>query len=112
MRESIQVKIGLWTLWSIGVGSVIGGDFFGWQFMLKGGFFSAFIGVTLSALFFWVYAKAITELAARYKTSGGAFDFTKNVLGDRTASVMAVLLILKLILANASFNLSITSCKY
>ena len=30
-------KIGIWTIWAIGVGSALGGDFFGWQFVLWGG---------------------------------------------------------------------------
>jgi hypothetical protein len=32
-----ESRIGLPALWAIGVGSVLGGDFFGWQFVLEGG---------------------------------------------------------------------------
>lgn len=104
-----DVKIGLATLWAIGVGSALGGDFFGWQFVLYGGFASALTAVIFSGVFYWLYAGAITELAARYRTSGGAFDFVKCALGRRSAALMAVLGLLKLLLANSALALAISS---
>lgn len=106
---SDDVKIGLWTLWAIGVGSVLGGDFFGWQLVLYGGFFSAVGALLFSGMFYWLYAGTITELSARYRTSGGAFDFVKCALGKRSAAVMAILGFLKLILANSALALAISS---
>jgi amino acid transporter len=104
-----DVKIGLITIWAIGVGSALGGDFFGWQFILYGGFGSAFIAVAFTGIFYWIYAKAITELAARYQSSGGSFDFVKNAIGRRSAAIMAILELLKLILANSANALAISS---
>jgi ethanolamine permease len=103
MSHDSDVKIGLPTIWAIGVGSVLGGDFFGWQFVTYGGMSSAVISVIIAALFYWLYAGAITELAARYRTTGGAFDFVRRALGEKLATVMAILELLKLILANVSF---------
>ena len=91
------------------MGSALGGDFFGWEFVLYGGFLSAVSATAFTALFFWLYAGAITELAARYRTSGGSFDFVKVVFGNRTAAMMAVLGLLKLILANSAIALAISS---
>ena len=62
-----------------------------------------------AAAFFWLYAGSITELAARYRTSGGSFDFVKAVLGRRAAALMAILGLLKLILANSALALAISS---
>lgn len=56
-----------------------------------------------------MYAEAITELAARYQSSGGAFDFVKNALGRRSAAIMAILELLKLMLANSANALAISS---
>jgi len=36
-------KIGLATIWAIGVGSALGGDFFGWQVCYITSFLSLFI---------------------------------------------------------------------
>jgi ethanolamine permease len=104
-----DVKIGLAVIWAIGVGSALGGDFFGWQFVLYGGFGSAVMAVIFCGGFYWLYAGVITELAARYKTSGGSFDFVNYALGAKQASIMAVLGLLKLILANSALALAISS---
>jgi ethanolamine permease len=107
--ETEDVKIGLACIWAIGVGSALGGDFFGWQFTLYGGFGSAVLAVLFCGAFYWLYAGVITELAARYKTTGGSFDFVNHALGENAASVMAVLGLLKLILANSALALAISS---
>ncbi len=107
--DNHEVKIGLLTIWAMGVGSALGGDFFGWQFVLFGGFYSALTAVTFSAVFYWLYAAAITELAIRYKTTGGAFDFVKSSLGVRPGTLMAILNLLKLVLANSATALAISS---
>ena len=72
-KNSELSKIGLATIWAIGVGSALGGDFFGWQviillslcrskeviiiqFVLYGGFGSATAATIFSALLYWLYA--------------------------------------------------------
>jgi len=52
------------------------------------GFGSAFFAVLYSGVFYWLYASAITELAARYRTSGGSFDFVKAAMGKKYAASM------------------------
>lgn len=94
---------------AIGVGSALGGDFFGWEFVLYGGFLSALVATAFAASFFWLYAGAITELAARYRTSGGSFDYVRAALGSRAGAVMATLGLLKLLLANSAIALAISS---
>lgn len=63
----------------------------------------------IAAIFYWLYAGIITELAARYRTSGGSFDFVRRALGEKQATIMAILQLLKLIIANAALALSISS---
>eukprot|EP01038_Epipyxis_sp_PR26KG_P004182 gene4182-5950_t len=109
IHDEQENKIGLFTIWAIGVGSALGGVFFGWQFVLIGGFFSGLLALAFSGLFYWIYASAITELSARYKSTGGAYDFVKISLGHRAATFMAMLNLLKLILANAATALTISS---
>lgn len=94
---------------AIGVGSALGGDFFGWEFVLYGGFLSALGATAFAASFYWLYALSITELAARYRTSGGSFDFVRVALGRRAGALMAVLGLLKLLLANSALALAISS---
>ena len=38
-KRSLRRFAGVWSLWALGVGAVISGDFFGWNFgLLTGGF--------------------------------------------------------------------------
>jgi amino acid transporter len=48
-------------------------------------------------------------LAARYKTTGGSFDFVRIAISERSATVMGILNLLKLVLANAATALAISS---
>ena len=59
---------------------------------LSAGFGSAFFAVLYSGVFYWLYASAITELAARYRTSGGSFDFVKAAMGKKYAALMVLIL--------------------
>lgn len=109
MSHSTEEKIGLSTVWAIGVGAAIGGDFFGWEFVISGGFYAALICMVFCAIFYWLFALAITELASRYKTSGGSFDFASNALGRKRGILMAVLVLAKLILANCATGMAVSS---
>lgn len=109
IHEASNVKIGLFTVWAIGVGSALGGDFFGWQFILYGGFVPALFGVIFTGLFYWLYSTVMMELAARYRSSGGSFEFVRNAIGGKASIVMAILGLLKLILANSANALAISS---
>jgi ethanolamine permease len=105
-----ESKIGLLSIWAIGVGSTIGGYFFGWQFVLYAGFVGAMLSLFIVSIFYWLYAGAVMDLAARFKEcSGGAFDFLRNVMGPKYAVVMAILCMLKLVLCNAAVALAISS---
>jgi amino acid transporter len=108
-QTELDKKIGLSTVWAIGVGAAIGGDFFGWEMVYSGGFFSALICMTFCALFYWLFAGVLMELASRYKSSGGSFDFTSVALGKKRAVLMAVLVLSKLILANCATGLAVSS---
>lgn len=108
-NPEVDEKIGLSTVWAIGVGAAIGGDFFGWEFVVSGGFYAALICMSFCATFYWLFAAAITELASRYKTTGGSFDFATFALGRKRGILMAVLVLAKLILANCATGMAVSS---
>lgn len=102
-------KIGGLTVWAIGVGSAMGGVFFGWQFVMYGGFVCGILAVLYAATFYLLYAQVITELSMRYRSTGGSFDFVLEALGIRASVVVAILNIMKLICGNAATVLAISS---
>ncbi len=48
------MKIGVLSLWMIGVGSFMGGDMIGWPSVLEGGFGSGLISVLFFGFYFWM----------------------------------------------------------
>lgn len=109
MTVSAGSQVGVLTLWAIGVGSGMGGVFFGWQLIMISDIVGAIMSVLIAAAFFWIFAGAITELAARYKSTGGSYDYVRMALGQRAGSMMAVLSLVKLVLSNAETCLTISS---
>jgi ethanolamine permease len=108
-KDEEGTKIDGWTVWAIGVGSAMGGVFFGWEFVLYGGFVSGLFALVFVAIFYFFYAQIITELSVRYQSSGGSFDFVMDALGIRPAIVVAIMNMMKLICANAATALAISS---
>ena len=55
---------GVWSLWALGVGAVISGDFFGWNFgLLSGGFGGLLIATGIVAVMYIGLCFSIAELS-------------------------------------------------
>jgi amino acid transporter len=82
-------------LWSIGVGSVIGGDFFGWNSTLEGGFGACLLAVLINALMFGILAHCTTGLSSRIP-KGGAYSYVTHGIGPKSGLLVAALELIKL----------------
>ncbi len=79
---------GVGSLWALGVGAVISGDFFGWNFGLAAGGFGGLLLATL--LITALYAGlcfSIAEMTAALPHTGGAYSFARSALGPWGAYV-------------------------
>lgn len=108
-KNNDEVKVGLPNILAIGIGAALGGNYFGWQFVVIDGFIPAVVALIFSTIFYILYTGAITELAYRYKTSGGTFDFCFKALGDKAAMMMAFFEVSKLLLSNSGYALCIAA---
>jgi len=73
---------GVGSLWALGVGAVISGDFFGWNFGLGAGGFGGLLLATL--LITAMYAGlcfSIAEMTAALPHTGGAYSFARSAMG-------------------------------
>ena len=73
---------GVWSLWALGVGAVISGDFFGWNFGLTSSGFGGLLVATV--LITGMYAGlcfSIAEMAAALPHTGGAYSFARSAMG-------------------------------
>ena len=79
------------------MGSVIGGDFFGWQPVLTGGIGHAFVAFGIVAVLYGILAYCITLLSSRCD-HGGAYIFVSQGIGPRFGVVVACMETMKLFL--------------
>lgn len=98
-------------LWSIGVGSVIGGDFFGWNSTLHGGFGACLIALFLNAIMFGILAHCTTKLSTRIP-KGGAYRFVCHGIDQWTGLLIAALELIKLFWVLSALCFGLTDYLY
>src|SRR5436189_1690968 len=69
-------------LWAMGVGAVISGDFFGWNFGLASGGFGGMIValVAMTAMYIGL-CFSIAEMSPALPHAGGAYSFARTAMG-------------------------------
>jgi ethanolamine permease len=69
-------------LWAMGVGAVISGDFFGWNFGLaQGGFGGMLVAVTIMTVMYVGLCASIAEMSPALPHAGGAYSFARTSMG-------------------------------
>jgi ethanolamine permease len=78
-------------LWALGVGAVISGDYFGWNFGLPaGGFGGLLIATVVVALMYVCMVYCIAELSTALPHAGGFYSFTRNAFGPWAGYLVGV----------------------
>uniref|UniRef100_A0AAV1U5A1 Amino acid transporter n=1 Tax=Peronospora matthiolae TaxID=2874970 RepID=A0AAV1U5A1_9STRA len=72
-------------LWTLGVGAVISGNFFGWQTGLVAGFNGLLVNLSLVTVLYVLLAFSIAELATTVPSGGGPYVFALHAIGPRAA---------------------------
>lgn len=72
-------------LWALGVGTVIGGDFYGWQSTLIAGFYGMLIIMAFVTVLYTLLSFSIAELSATIPSGGGPYVFSLHGIGPRAA---------------------------
>jgi ethanolamine permease len=73
---------GALLIWGLGVGYVISGEFFGWNFgMNAGGWGGLLIATIIIATMYTTMILAISEMAAALPVTGGPYAFARRALG-------------------------------
>ena len=69
-------------LWAMGVGAVISGDFFGWNFGLaSGGFGGMILAVIVMTAMYAGLCFSIAEMSPALPHAGGAYSFARTAMG-------------------------------
>jgi ethanolamine permease len=80
--RALRRHAGVWSLWALGVGAVISGDFFGWNFGLAaGGFGGLLIATAVITVMYAGLCFSIAEMTAALPHTGGAYSFARSAMG-------------------------------
>ena len=72
----------VWSLWALGVGAVISGDYYGWNFGLDvGGFGGLLIATAVIAVMYYGLCYSIAEMSPALPHTGGAYSFARSAMG-------------------------------
>ncbi len=81
-QRGLKRYAGVWSLWALGVGAVISGDFFGWNFGLAtGGFGGLLIATIIITAMYLGLCFSIAEMSAALPHTGGAYSFARSAMG-------------------------------
>jgi ethanolamine permease len=81
-QRSLRRFAGVWSLWALGVGAVISGDFFGWNFgLLAGGFGGLLVATAIVSVMYIGLCFSIAELSPALPHAGGAYSFGRTAFG-------------------------------
>ncbi len=81
-ERGLRRYAGVWSLWALGVGAVISGDFFGWNFGLAaGGFGGLLIATVIITVMYAGLCFSIAEMTAALPHTGGAYSFARSAMG-------------------------------
>lgn len=81
-KRGLRRFAGAWSLWALGVGAVISGDFFGWNYGLAtGGFGGLFVATLLVSVMYVCLCYSLAEMAPALPHTGGAYSFGRTAMG-------------------------------
>lgn len=102
-QRRLTGKAGWFLLWGFGVGAVISGDFYGWNYGLAaGGFWGMTIATVLMTVMYVCLIYTLAELAAALPHAGGLYSFTRHAFGPWLGFLCGLVVTLEYILATAA----------
>lgn len=102
-QRQLKGNAGWFLLWGFGVGAVISGDFYGWNYGLAAaGFWGMAIATFLMTIMYVCLIYTLAELAAALPHAGGLYSFTRHAFSPFLGFLCGVLVVLEYILATAA----------
>ena len=81
-KRGLKRHARVWSLWALGVGAVISGEYSGWNFGLDAGGFGGLLFATILITVMYVgLCYSIAEMAPALPHTGGAYSFGRTALG-------------------------------
>jgi ethanolamine permease len=80
----------VWSLWALGVGAVISGQYSGWNFGLAQGFGSMFFATIIIAIMYLGLTFSLAEMSPALPHTGGAYSFARAAMGPWAGYVTGI----------------------
>ena len=109
-ERKLRKSAGWMLLWALGVGAVISGDFFGWNYGLAhGGFLGLGVATLVMGAMYVCMVLSIAELSSALPHAGGFYSFVRNALGPTAGYVCGVTDTIEYVVTPAAIVVSIGS---
>jgi ethanolamine permease len=81
-KRQLRRHAAFWSLWALGVGAVISGDFYGWNLGLDAGGFGGLLiaGLVITVMYYGL-CFCIAEMSPALPHTGGAYSFSRSAMG-------------------------------
>jgi ethanolamine permease len=101
-ERKLKRHAGPLLLWGLGVGAVISGDYFGWNFGLSaGGFWGLAIATFLVAAKYVTMMFSISELSVAFPHAGGPYSFSRQAMGPWGGYICGLAVVFEYVLTPA-----------
>jgi ethanolamine permease len=81
-RRGLKRHARIWSLWALGVGAVISGQFSGWNLgIASGGWGGLFVAAIIVAVMYFGLIFSLAELSPALPHTGGAYSFARTAMG-------------------------------
>jgi ethanolamine permease len=109
-KRRLERVAGPLLIWGLGVGYVISGEYFSWNFGFDAGGFGGFLIATLLMIALYVLMiYGVSEMATALPTTGGPYAFARRTMGPWGGFAMGIAAILEYVLATAAISLAIAA---
>lgn len=95
-------------LWAIGVGIVISGNYFGWNFGLsQSGYLGMLIATIFMAIMYFTMTLGIAELSTILPYAGGPYSFARRAMGRYVGFITGIGVVLQYVIAAPIISIGI-----
>jgi ethanolamine permease len=109
-QRQLRGSANAWLLWALGVGAVISGDFYGWNYGLAvGGFWGLAIATALMAVMYICMVYSIAELSVALPHAGGFYSFTRHAFGPFLGFFCGICVAIEYLIATAAVVVTVSS---
>lgn len=105
---SLKRTLGPWSLWGLGVGYVISGEYFGWNLGLPlAGSLGMLIATLVATLMYVGFVLSYAELACALPRAGGAFVYAERAFGPLVGFVAGLAQLIEFVFAPPAIAMAI-----